>query len=371
MNYLKNIYLFLNELKLFFYKFEIIQRFVGEFPKKEVYFPEYAKKNNSRIFFLENKGIVIKKPKTIEKEIHKNFPERYIVPNKQVFVGLIKNVRIISKNANIITENNIDINKDVSPLAASMTSYKNYLVLPKIKIIDSRVLIISNSENYFHWMFEILPRLYFIKKTSLKTDYYLFSKNKKFQKDSLKALKIKQNKIIDLNEKTHIKAKEGLFSSMPIYSGNPTPEVCDFVRKLFLKKYNKKNYKKYEKLYVCRGNVKYRKVTNEKELINFLKKKGFTPVKMDGLSVFEQAKIFNSAKIIVAPHGAALTNLVFCEKGTKVIEFFNNGYVNSCYWILGNLVNLDYNYFLASKEGFSKRQYSLVNIYKLEQSLIN
>jgi tellurite resistance-related uncharacterized protein len=365
LNYLKEIYLFFNNLKLRLYKIKYIQKVVGEFPTKKMFFLNYAKQNNSKIFFLINKGFLIKKPKIIEKEVYEKFPKTYVLPDKKVFVGLIKKARIISKNANIITEDNIDINEDVSSLAASMNSYQNYFVLPKIQEINSRILTISNSENYFHWMFEILPRLHFIKKTGLKTDLYLLPKNKQFQKDSIKALKIQKKKIIDLNENTHIKAKEVLFSSMPIYTGNSTPEVCEFVRKLFLKKYDKRKYKKYEKIYVCRGKVKYRKVSNEKEVIRFLRKNGFTPVTMDGLSVFEQAKIFNSAKVIVAPHGAALTNLVFCEKGTKVIEFFHPKYVNICYWVLSNCLKLDYNYFLAEKY-FSFYQNLIIKTSKLK-----
>ncbi len=361
MNNLKEIYLFFNNLKLELYKVNYIQKFVGNFPNKKRFFPEYANKTNSKIFFLENKGGIIKKPSTSEKKIHEKFPKKYKVPNKQVFVGLIKNARILSKNANIITEDKIDINEDISSLSESMTSYENYLVLPKIKTIDSRVLTISNSENYFHWMFEILPRLHFIKKTGLKTDYYLLPSNKQFQKDSIKALKIPEKKIINLNEKTHIKTKEVLFSSMPSYSGNPTPEICSFVRKLFLKKYDKKKYKKYEKIYVCRGNVKYRKVSNEKEVISFLEKKGFVSVKMDGLSVFEQARIFNSAKIIIAPHGAALTNLVFCKKGTKVIELFNPDYVNVCFWTIANNINIKYFYVFGERQ-IGIKQNMLINI---------
>ncbi|MDD3084039.1 MAG: hypothetical protein PHP82_03380 [Candidatus ainarchaeum sp.] len=225
MNNLKKIYLFFNNLKLEFYKINFFQNFVGDFPSKKVFFPDYVKNNKSKIFFLKNNGFLRIKPKKVEKSIHKNFSSQYLLKDKNVFVGLIKNARIISKNANIITEDNIDVNKDVSVLSSSMNSYENYFILPKIETINSRVLTISNSENYFHWMFEILPRLYFIKKTGLKTDYYLFPKNKQFQRDSIKALKIPKNKIIDLNEKTHIKVKEVLFSSMPIFSGNPTKEI--------------------------------------------------------------------------------------------------------------------------------------------------
>ena len=34
----------------------------------------------------------------------------------------------------------------------------------------------------------------------------------------------------------------------------------------------------------------------------------------------EQVYLFNNAKIIIGPHGAAFTNLIFCKKNTKVIE---------------------------------------------------
>lgn len=202
MNYLKKTYLFLNEIKLSLYKFKIVQKFVGEFPKKEVYFPEYVKnKSDAKIFFFKNKGFLIKKPNTIEKKTNIQFPSNYVVPDKKVFVGLIKNGRIVSKNANILTEGNIDINEDISKLAESMDSYENYLILPKIKRVNARVLTISNSENYFHWMFEILPRINFINKAKLKTDFYLLPNDKSFQKDSIKALKISKNKIIGLNKK--------------------------------------------------------------------------------------------------------------------------------------------------------------------------
>ena len=34
---------------------------------------------------------------------------------------------------------------------------------------------------------------------------------------------------------------------------------------------------------------------------------------------------------MVGAHGAALTNLVFCQPGTRVLEMFGADYVNPCY----------------------------------------
>ena len=49
---------------------------------------------------------------------------------------------------------------------------------------------------------------------------------------------------------------------------------------------------------------------------------GFEIYMLSGLNVWSQARLFNSAGVIVGSHGGGLTNLVFCNPGTKVLEFF-------------------------------------------------
>lgn len=58
----------------------------------------------------------------------------------------------------------------------------------------------------------------------------------------------------------------------------------------------------------------------------------------------EQAEIFAGAEIIVAPHGAALTNLVFCSEGTTVIEFFSPDYIRTDYWMISQQLGLEHYY---------------------------
>ncbi len=66
------------------------------------------------------------------------------------------------------------------------------------------------------------------------------------------------------------------------------------------------------------------------------------------MSVTEQASCLASAEIVVAPHGAGLTNLVFCNPGTKVIEIFSPSYLPNCYWILSNVCGLDHYYLIGT-----------------------
>jgi capsular polysaccharide biosynthesis protein len=83
-------------------------------------------------------------------------------------------------------------------------------------------------------------------------------------------------------------------------------------------------------------------VDNEAEVILFLQQFGFTVLSLETLSVRQQAYYMANTKVIISPHGAALTNLVFCSPGTQVIEFLMPNWTLSCYWELSNIVGCDY-----------------------------
>ena len=181
---------------------------------------------------------------------------------------------------------------------------------------------------------------------------------------------MKQNQIISPEKNTHLLTDVLIVPSFPIHTGNPTPRVCNFLRKTFLKKPSVNELKKYERIYISRGDVKKRRVGNELEIVEFLSKKGFNKVVLDGLSIEKQAKIFNSAKVIVAPHGAALSNLVFAKKNTKIIEIFHPDYVNVCFWALSNCVDLDYYYFMGEKTDYFNLDLGMkINLQKLKDTL--
>jgi capsular polysaccharide biosynthesis protein len=66
------------------------------------------------------------------------------------------------------------------------------------------------------------------------------------------------------------------------------------------------------------------------------------------MTVAEQIEAFSTARLIVAPHGAALANLVFAGSGAAVIELFPAGYARPDYWKLANGVpGLGYHYLLG------------------------
>ncbi|HKC29019.1 MAG TPA: glycosyltransferase family 61 protein, partial [Jatrophihabitans sp.] len=88
-----------------------------------------------------------------------------------------------------------------------------------------------------------------------------------------------------------------------------------------------------------------RSIVNEAELLRLLDDRGFVSVDPGQLSVKEQIRAFGTASVIVAPHGAALANLIFARPGAAVVELFPQGCLLPDYWRLASSVaGLRYRY---------------------------
>jgi hypothetical protein len=93
-----------------------------------------------------------------------------------------------------------------------------------------------------------------------------------------------------------------------------------------------------------------------------------TRVIMDNLTIAEQADIFYNADLVIAPHGAALTNLVFCRPGTKVCELFSPNYLMDFYSDLARATGLhhmgvigDVDDYLRLRSGMSREERSMAH----------
>jgi capsular polysaccharide biosynthesis protein len=103
------------------------------------------------------------------------------------------------------------------------------------------------------------------------------------------------------------------------------------------------------RLYVSRAKATSRRLVNEKEILALLRPLGFDVIHAEDLPLARQAEYFAQAEVIVAPHGAGLTNIYFSSPGTKVVEiFFESPEFRTCYWSLCEALNMDYIYTVGS-----------------------
>ncbi|NET41044.1 FkbM family methyltransferase [Okeania sp. SIO2B3] len=290
--------------------------------------------------------------KTPDENVHPNLREKRI-KCPPTFVAIISNGRAWADffTSAIITPDR-QVLKDISTGSFTLIASSDKL-LP-VSYIDGTVAFLSvrGVESYYHWIFDLVSRFELIRAAEIPfhniDKFVVNSCIDTFQKETLRLLGIPEEKIIESSNFPHIQAKNLI---VPSLSGSTRiPKwVCDFLRREFL------NYAKFEeearpkRLYISRKLAVSRRIINEDEVVNFLREYGFETVIFESISFREQISFMAAAEVVVAPHGAGLTNLVFCCPGTKVVEIFSPNYVNGCFWVIANQVDLEYYYLIGDK----------------------
>lgn len=197
----------------------------------------------------------------------------------------------------------------------------------KTRNVEKGIFLITPEAqgNFYHWIIDLLPRLLLIKKIHLQdfNERYiiLHEVRRTYEKDSLKLLDIPEDRIVRIANFEIIKADDLIIADY--YSSEK--HFPDW-KKSLLKEFktdilrNHTPGKRNEKIYLYRGKQKKRCLIGEQSLVKILEKEGFEIINPQHLSVSEQIIALSQARIVIAAHGAALTNIIFCETNTQIIE---------------------------------------------------
>jgi hypothetical protein len=100
------------------------------------------------------------------------------------------------------------------------------------------------------------------------------------------------------------------------------------------------------KIFVTRNDAKTRKLLNADKLMMALK--GWETITLEDLPMTEQVRCFAEASHVISTHGAGLTNVLWCEPGTKVIEIQDPKMIHKkVYPILSHQLGLKHEVYLA------------------------
>lgn len=291
-------------------------------------------------------------PKTTSAEIHQNFRIPIDWPQ---FVGVVPRGRVVGHHGSVITPDGEllwDVCADYSNHTPELHPVMSIPKLPPMTYRRETIASVSIPwhANYYHWMFDVLPRFELIRRSGIRVDSYLISSDPSvaFQQETLNALGIPRSRLIQCGPDTHIKADELVVTSMPGFAGKPPLWACLFLRQKLMLDRHIHPAPGRSKLYISRAGSTSRRIRNEPQLAAVLQAYGFQIIQLEKLSVSDQARLFASADVIVSPHGASLTNLVFCSPGTKVIELFSPIAVLSLYWHISCSMRLDYYYLIGT-----------------------
>lgn len=301
--------------------------------------------------------------RTPAKTLHKSHPlfesdNPYLQGNyPDTFVVSLPRGRVAGGRGSVIAEDGkmlFDVSVDWS--AGGQDARRHPLFrqrLPKPERLKgtSTVLATSESARFFHWMTDALPRLQILRKAGPvpweAIDHFLVSEGIPAIRESLLLLGICEENIVVTRRESHFLCDWLIVPSFPSAPGNVPPWAIEFFRSEFLSTHAKASAKR---LYLSRAYASGRKILNEEEIVPLLSRRGFLRLTLEEMSLADQIALFSQAEAIVAPHGAGLTNLVWCAPKTKVLEIFSPLYVNLCYWAMASLTHADYYYLLGSGE---------------------
>ena len=222
---------------------------------------------------------------------------------------------------------------------------------------------------YFHWMLDVLPKMVLIQEVSPKLDGWLVGGlSLPFVRQSLELMGIPIAACREMSPEEHFVADELVVASCPSIPGNPPQWAVDFLRTMIPVNLDE-TADLPRRFVISRKNVFARNIENEDELLARLAEYQFAPVVLEEMTLLDQIRLFANAEMIVAPHGAGLTNLAFASSDVKVLEIFGDDYVNVCFWALADIRNLNYSC-LVSKSIKKKNTSSNSGGIKLSQACI-
>jgi hypothetical protein len=218
----------------------------------------------------------------------------------------------------------------------------------RIHRVESPVITLTSRHqyNYFHWLFDVLPRVHLAKMAGVGAAIYYVEYSHLFQKESLDLLGIREDVVIDACKNPTIQASTLFIPSYPeAFTGIP-PLACNFLRSSLLvecqRRFPRLAGSQGTKIYISRRDATMRRLTNEKDLIDLLERYGFAVLESGGMSMAEQIMMFAEADVIIGNHGAGLANIVFCQKGTTVIEISSPRYIFGVFHDLATRCDLEY-----------------------------
>jgi capsular polysaccharide biosynthesis protein len=278
-----------------------------------------------------------------EKASHYDVPDRYALEIKRgIVVG--------DYGANITPDGTLDYETSHYFGIKRWREHPIYLRrrLPPVEKVDGTVVAMATrggSNNFYHFILDVLPRFGVFQEAmpGVEPDGLYVPNGSGWQQTLLDLAGLSKYPVISTAKHRAVRADRLIVPSIPNpYEVAPRPTV-EWIRTR-LPAIDTAD--KPRRIYVSRGNVRNtRRMVQEDAVWSMLEQRGFARVQPESMGIQEQIDLFAAAEVIVAPHGAALTSLVFTSPGVRVLEMFTASYVNSAYWaILQSIPDTHYRY---------------------------
>jgi len=224
--------------------------------------------------------------------------------------------------------------------------------LPRVhRVAEAASITLEHNGNYCHFLFEGLPRLRILRRCHPDPAIPVYVNTRRtYQRALLPLFGVGPERLIPAASFPLLQAERLWVPTYPGYQGKFTPEAISYLRETLLPKLEAEAplRRLSRKIYVSRRDATSRRIQNEAEIEKRLEGLGFECLCLSDLPVLAQMRAFAEARVVVAAHGASLTNMVFGAAGALMVEIFPEDFFFDCYQELAAKVGAKGVHFTAS-----------------------
>jgi capsular polysaccharide biosynthesis protein len=190
---------------------------------------------------------------------------------------------------------------------------------PRMDITHDCILV-GGDDNYSHWLFRNMLKLSTLDRAGLlySLPWLVNDDLTAYQNEYIKLLGQAPGRLIKVERHIVIACKRVLVPALHVSTVAVTQGV-QWIRAR-LAHLLVPPVQATRRLFVSRRDSARRNLLNEDAIFSVLEPLGFERVVPGKMSVAEQIAAFSGARVIVAAHGAALTNMVFAPPGATIVE---------------------------------------------------
>ncbi len=232
--------------------------------------------------------------------------------------------------------------------------FLNYVRRNRVRIEGKTLWVIDEwSVNYYHWLVDSLPRLVSTRQDLGQFTVVLPSDYKRlgYHARTLDMLGVRYRYFDVVSERIYCEELH-----LPLYvsiTGTTNALYAGKVRDRLLARVSADQSPQGGKhrIYVTRRKAPKRRIINETEVIRLLEALDFHVVEFENLAFDQQAALCRDATILIGLHGAGLTNMMFMQPDSLVLELGRQNERNFCFQELAAAFRLRYHRLECKIEG--------------------
>lgn len=305
---------------------------------------EYLEHNGGLLYEEEAECITLDAPEILGGSTPTGFPATLTAPRP--YVGELHNVSILGGTRYVFTsdgfvlhdEQAISRSNEYGVKSPHVTRLDDHLFEYKMErarsgLVRQGILIsCEHQSNYFHWVVECLPKVLIADQTLSDRSVPLLIPSGLHENliELLELINVHNRPVLEvqpgqLYQVDKLYVPSDLSRILDRYQGQPNyakdivlsqrwvREAAQMVRS----RYGVSSAHRKRRLYLRRGHERYRRLLNQDEVEYHLLARGFELVEVSGMDVRTQVRLFSEASEVIAPTGAAVTNMLWTPSQTR------------------------------------------------------